>query len=76
MNATKLIPGAKATITQIAESTVSIKLLEMGCVPGTPIYIEFKAPGGDPIAFNIDGYLLGLRISEAVNIEVELIVEI
>lgn len=46
--------------------------MEMGCIPGTPIMLEFKAPGGDPMAFNVDGYLLGLRISEATYIEVEL----
>lgn len=45
--------------------------MEMGCIPGTRISVEFFAPGGDPIAFNIDGYVLGLRKSEAALIEIE-----
>jgi len=44
----------------------------MGCIPGTPLKLEFRSPGGDPLAFNIDGYVLGLRISEAENIIVEM----
>jgi ferrous iron transport protein A len=45
----------------------------MGCVPGTLIKLEFTAPSGDPIAFNVEGYLLGLRRSEAQLLVVELI---
>jgi Fe2+ transport system protein FeoA len=40
----------------------------MGCVPGTEIMKLYAAPGGDPIAFRIDSYILGLRKSEAENI--------
>jgi Fe2+ transport system protein FeoA len=72
MNATALQIGQKAKIVRLDESPVTRKLFEMGCVPGTPISLEFKAPAGDPLAFNIDGYVLGLRISEARVIEVEL----
>ena len=43
----------------------------MGCIPGTRIELEFRSPGGDPIALNIDGYVLGLRVSEAEFIHVE-----
>lgn len=43
----------------------------MGCVPGTVISLEFSSPLGDPLAFNIDGYVLGLRKEEAAIIEVE-----
>ena len=40
----------------------------MGCVPGTEITKLYNAPGGDPIAFQIDSYILGLRKSEAQQI--------
>ena len=43
----------------------------MGCVPGTEIVKLYNAPGGDPIAFRIDSYILGLRKSEAENIFVK-----
>ena len=44
------------------------RLAEMGCVPGTEITKLYHAPGGDPIAFQIDSYILGLRKSEAQQI--------
>jgi ferrous iron transport protein A len=72
LKATELLKGQKATISSITQGSLSTKLMEMGCIPGTPIMLEFKAPGGDPMAFNVDGYLLGLRISEATYIEVDL----
>jgi ferrous iron transport protein A len=70
LRADQLNKGQKAIIISITESPISNKLLEMGCVPGTRISLEFFAPGKDPIAFNIDGYVLGLRRSEAAQIEV------
>jgi Fe2+ transport system protein FeoA len=42
----------------------------MGCVPGTEITKLYTAPGGDPIAFQIDTYILGLRKSEAQEIHI------
>jgi Fe2+ transport system protein FeoA len=71
LKATELNIGQSAKIIKISESDLSNHLLEMGCVPGTQIKMEFKAPAGDPIAFDIDGYILGLRFSEATLIEVE-----
>jgi ferrous iron transport protein A len=72
LKATALQPGEKALIAGIEDGAISNKLMEMGCIPGTPISVEFRAPGGDPIAFNIDGYILGLRKSEANYIIVRL----
>jgi ferrous iron transport protein A len=43
----------------------------MGCIGGTEITKLFKAPGGDPIAFQIDTYVLSLRIDEAKTIIVK-----
>ena len=43
----------------------------MGCLPGTPIVVNYFAPMGDPICFDIDGYDLSLRIAEAKAILVE-----
>jgi ferrous iron transport protein A len=71
LKAHELQTGQSARIKSIAESSISKKLMEMGCIPGTPIELEFRSPGGDPIAFKIDGYVLGLRVSEASSIDVE-----
>lgn len=55
------------------ESKVRRKIMDMGIVRGTEIYIEGKAPMGDPIALRLRGYSLSLRKSEARDIMVELI---
>ncbi len=51
-----------------------LKLMEMGCVPGENILLEQIAPFGDPISVKVSGYLLSLRLNEAEDIEVELII--
>jgi len=48
----------------------------MGCVPGTLIKKLYAAPGGDPIAYQVDHYILGLRRLEADYIEVKVAEEI
>jgi ferrous iron transport protein A len=71
LKASELEIGQVARITDIEPGYISKKLLEMGCIPGTRVELEFKSPGGDPIALNIDGYVLGLRVAEAEFIHVE-----
>lgn len=55
-------------IAGLVEGNLRQKLAEMGCVPGTEIEKLYTAPGGDPIAYRIDAYILGLRKSEAEQI--------
>ncbi|AHM62951.1 FeoA family protein [Flammeovirgaceae bacterium 311] len=66
----QLKPGEKATIINIKSSDLTIKLLEMGLLPGKTVHYNFKAPLGDPISVQISGYSLSLRIDEAQLIEV------
>lgn len=66
----QLQPGQKATIVNIKSSDLTIKLLEMGLLPGKTVRYNFKAPLGDPISVQISGYSLSLRIDEAQLIEV------
>ena len=73
MRLTELKPGQQAIISQFASSEISLKLLEMGCIPGEKILVEQIAPLGDPISINISGYSLSLRLSEADNIIVTVI---
>lgn len=58
-----------ATIHAMHHSGLTPKLVEMGLYPGKKIKILFKAPFGDPIAIDVDGYTLSLRKSEASQIE-------
>lgn len=71
MNLSQLTKGQEAIILSIAESPISLKLLEMGCIPGERIKLENIAPFGDPIAISISGYKLSLRLDEAAYILVE-----
>lgn len=68
---TDLVPGEQATITALGDTEISIKLMEMGCVPGELISLDKIAPLGDPISIQIAGYHLSLRLSEAEHILVE-----
>lgn len=63
--------GEKGIIDSFLKDDISIKLMEMGCVPGEPIKVEQKAPLGDPICISVAGYALSLRLDEAESILVK-----
>jgi ferrous iron transport protein A len=69
--AADLKKGEEAYIKGYTDSVVSLRLMEMGCLPGTVIRLLYKAPFGDPIAIDVAGYNLSLRLSEASGIIVE-----
>jgi ferrous iron transport protein A len=50
---------------------VSRRLLEMGLTPGVEVLCLGAAPLGDPLEFELRGYRLSLRRSEAQQIELE-----
>ena len=62
--------GETRIIDEIHDDELTLKLLEMGCIPGQSITYNFKAPFGDPICVSVSGYELSLRISEASSISV------
>ncbi len=57
--------GDKAIIDSFTDYEASLKLLEMGCIPGEKVEIIRIAPLGDPIAIMVAGYLLSMRKEEA-----------
>ena len=61
----QLRKGEKGIIDSFTDAEVSLKLLEMGCLPGEMIQVKNIAPLGDPIAITVGGYTLGLRKAEA-----------
>lgn len=65
----QLKPGEKGVISNIKSSNLTIKLLEMGLLPGKLVRYNFKAPLGDPISVQVSGYSLSLRLDEAYLIE-------
>lgn len=65
-NIAMLSEGDKAVICHLENSDLSIKLTEMGCLPGTEIEVERPAPLGDPMRIKIaNEYSLSLRKEEA-----------
>jgi ferrous iron transport protein A len=65
--------GQKAIIDSFTDDETSLKLLEMGCIPGEEIEVVRIAPLGDPIAIMVSGYQLSLRREEASVLKVKLI---
>lgn len=66
----QLKPGEHAVIKNIKSSALTIKLLEMGLLPGKEVKYNYRAPLGDPISVKISGYNLSLRIDEASQVEI------
>ena len=70
MTLDKLQLDFMATVKSISINSLSPKLLDMGLFPGKEIRVVFKAPFGDPIAVDVEGYILSLRKDEASLVEV------
>ena len=47
------------------------RILEMGILKGTQVYIEKYAPLKDPVELIVKGYHVSLRVEEAAQITVE-----
>jgi ferrous iron transport protein A len=60
-----MIPGETAIIVGFSDEEISVKLLEMGFLPGTAVRFNFTAPFGDPVCVSVSGYDLSLRKDEA-----------
>jgi ferrous iron transport protein A len=69
MKLSQLKKGAQGIIKEFTDLELSVKLMEMGCLPGEMIKVERIAPLGDPIAITVSGYQLSLRKKEASTIE-------
>ena len=65
--------GQKATILDFDIDVIPLKLLEMGCLPGSLVELLQIAPFGDPLYLDINGSHVAIRIETAREIEVELI---
>ena len=65
--------GQTARIDNVGgNSALRRRILEMGIIKGTEIYIEKYAPLKDPLEMIIKGCHISLRVEEAANITVDL----
>ena len=63
--------GSTVRIVSLAGSDpVSLRLMEMGIVPGSAVRVVKSAPLGDPIQICVGDYHLALRRNEAQSITV------
>lgn len=61
----KAIVGKDYLVDHLSSGFIQSKLIEMGLFKGQSVTLVFKAPFGGPIAVNVGGYLLSLRLDEA-----------
>lgn len=69
MKLSQLKIGQKGIIKEFTDLEMSVKLMEMGCLPGEIVTVERIAPLGCPIAISVSGYQLSLRVQEASTVE-------
>lgn len=64
-------PGAEAKVAAVHGSgPISLRLQEMGIVPGISLRVVKTAPFGDPFEIRLLGYSLAMRRNEADLVEV------
>ncbi|UCD86471.1 MAG: ferrous iron transport protein A [Desulfobacterales bacterium] len=72
MNLSELKEGQTASVVRIlGEGPFRRRLLEMGFLRGTEVYVEKYAPLKDPLELILKGYHVSLRVDEAARIQVE-----
>ena len=69
-NVAQMQPGEVGIVSGFSDDYLSVKLMEMGCLPGAAIRFNFTAPFGDPICISVSGYELSLRLEEAATISI------
>ncbi|MCA9115284.1 MAG: ferrous iron transport protein A [Planctomycetaceae bacterium] len=66
-----LAVGQSATVSEITgDDGIAVRLMEMGVIEGESIRMIGRAPLGDPIEYELRGYRLSLRASEAARVQV------
>jgi ferrous iron transport protein A len=69
-NVAEMKPGEVGVISGFEDNVIAVKLMEMGCLPGSAVRFNFRAPLGDPICISVLGYELSLRLEEAALISI------
>lgn len=65
----QLAVGGRGSVAEVTGSDeTSLRILEMGLIPGTEVRVLGTAPFGDPLEIEVRGYRLSLRRSEAARV--------
>jgi len=72
MQLSEMKKGQTGIITRIGGNGIlRRRILEMGILKGTEIYVEKYAPLRDPLELIVKGYHVSLRVEEAAQITVD-----
>lgn len=72
MTLDELEVGGRAAVRAVAgQGRMSVRLLEMGFVPGVEVALVKRAPLGDPLELRLRGFHVSLRRAEARQIEID-----
>ena len=71
----QLKPGQKGIIKEFEVERIPVKLLELGCLPGSVVELIQIAPLKDPYYINVNGSHIAIRRDFAKNIALEVIEE-
>ncbi len=71
MTLQEIQPGESCIVRQVYANNLRKRIIDMGLITGTKIYVKKTAPLGDPIEIIVRGYSLTLRKAEARTILVD-----
>lgn len=74
MTLQEIQPGETCIVKQVYTNNLRKRIIDMGLITGTKIFVKKTAPLGDPMEIIVRGYSLTLRKAEARTIIVERIV--
>ena len=60
-----LSPGERATVESVEDSPLSGRLKDLGLISGTSVRCLYRAPFGDPTAYEIRGAVIALRRADS-----------
>jgi len=75
MTLQEIQPGETCIVRQVYANNLRKRIIDMGLIIGTKIYVKKTAPLGDPMEILVRGYSLTLRKAEARTILVDRIEE-
>ncbi len=71
MTLKEVLPGQACVVKQVNSNNLRKRIIDMGLITGTKVFVKKTAPLGDPIEIIVRGYSLTLRKAEARTIVVE-----
>ncbi len=75
MTLKEILPGESCIVKEVYANNLRKRIIDMGLITGTKVFVKKTAPLGDPIEIMVRGYSLTLRKAEARTIVVDRIEE-